>query len=246
VSVASRQRVRPEEYRAVFADILSQAVTGELIGMANYAAMAQLYDDGPGQIDAVEHAFNERGHARSFERAARDLGVSVISDVSAPYWRRIREAFLRHVQQRDLEACLIIQEVMLEAFAVSMYHAVGDVADGKLGEVFHAIGAEEEGHLEHSIEELRESLEKDRAAFEGKVERLHNEVMTVLAEMVGKDDAKGHCGLCHGSCVKDSLHCVGLSTAELRGRALEFYLRTLDRIGVTGERSLRWVANLPV
>jgi fatty aldehyde decarbonylase len=230
--------VPTDEYRTVFADILSQAVTGELIGMSNYAAMAQLYADANGQIDAVEHAFNERGHAKAFERAARDLDVAVIVNVEAPYWRRIRESFLRYVRDNDLEACLIIQEVMLEAFAVSMYHAVGDT--------FHAIGSEEEGHLEHSISELRDSLLADRDAFENKVERLHNEVMTVLAEMVGREDGAGHCGLCAGSCVKPSLHCVGLSTAELRGKALEFYLRTLDRIGVRGEKSLRWVANLPV
>jgi hypothetical protein len=87
---------------------------------------------------------------------------------------------------------------------------------------------------------------RDRDAFEAKVERLHFQVMTVLAEMVGRGDASGHCGLCHGSCLKDSLHCIGLSTPVLRGKALEFYLQTLDRIGVTGEKSLRWVANLPV
>jgi fatty aldehyde decarbonylase len=233
------------DYQTVFADILSQAITGELIGMANYAAMAQLYPDADGQIDAVEHAFNERGHAKAFERAARDLGVDVIVDVDAPYWRRIREAFLRHVRENDLEACLIIQEVMLEAFAVSMYHAVGDVAEGKLGEVFHAIGAEEQGHLEHSIGELKESLRSDRDAFEAKVERLHNEVMTILAEMVGQGDVAGHCGLCRSACVKESLHCVGLSRSAVRGKAMSFYLETLDRIGVRGEKSLRWVANLP-
>lgn len=233
------------ERRSVYADILSQAVTGELIGMANYASMAQLYDDAQGQIDAVEHAGSERGHAKAFERAAQDLGVDVVVDVQAPYWRRIREAFLRQVQSGDLEACLIVQEVMLEAFAVSMYHAVGDVADGKLAKTFHAIGSEEEEHLEHAVAELQSAIHADREGFERKVHRLHEEVMTVLAEMTAKVDPAGHCGLCHGDCVKDSLHHVGLSAGELRAKALSFYLKTLDRVGVRGEKSLEWVANLP-
>ena len=38
-----------KEQGAVFADILSQAITGELIGMANYAAMVRLHPDAAGQ-----------------------------------------------------------------------------------------------------------------------------------------------------------------------------------------------------
>lgn len=60
--------------RRVYADILSQAVTGELIGMANYAAMAELCPDAAELEDAVEHAYNERTRAVAFRRAAQDLG----------------------------------------------------------------------------------------------------------------------------------------------------------------------------
>ena len=233
--------------QGVWADILSQAVTGELIGMQNYASMAGLLDaDVQGQIDAVEHANSELGHAKTFRRAAQELGVAVIEDVTAPYWHRIREAFLRHVHARDLTACLIVQEIMLESFAVSMYHAVADVADGKLAKTFRAIGDEEESHLEHAVTELQAARAADPAGFEAKVGQLHEEVMTILAEMVAARDTEGHCGLCHGDCVKSSLVLVGLSSSQLRGKALAYYLKALDRIGIRGEESLRWVANLPV
>ena len=110
---------------------------------------------------------------------------------------------------------------------------------------FAAIGEEEECHLSRAVEKLQAELQGDRAAFEAKVGILHSEVMTVLAEMVASKDAGGHCGLCHGDCVKNSLHQVGLSTRELRGQALACYLEALDRIGIRGELSLRWIANLP-
>jgi len=232
------------EYRAAFADVLSQAVTGELIGMANYAAMCRLFDDAESQTDAVEHAANERGHASAFQKAAKDLGVEVIVNLQAPYWQRIREAFLRHVDQHDALACLIVQEVMLEAFAVSMYHAVGEATEGKLARVFKAIAAEEEGHIDHAISELQTALKTDREAFETKVEALHDEVMTILAEMLAARETV-HCGLCRGDCVKGSLHHIGLDRETLRGLAINYYLRTLDRIGVRGECSLAWVARLP-
>jgi fatty aldehyde decarbonylase len=234
-----------KEQSAVFADILSQAITGELIGMANYAAMVRLYRDPERQCDALTHAASELQHSESFRRAARDLGVTPIVNPEAPYWQRIRTIFLRYVDAGDLVACLVIQEVMLESFAVSMYHAVADVAPDGLAKVFRAIGDEEKLHVDHAIGELNPVLAADRDSFEGTLELLHADVMTTLAEMLAQKDSIGHCGLCHGDCIKGSLGQIGLDRASLRGRALDQYLRTLDRIGVRGERSLAWVARLP-
>lgn len=245
-TISPSESTLTESQRAVYADILSQAVTGELIGMANYAAMCQLFDDPEGQIDAVEHAFNERGHAEAFRGAARALGVTAIENLEAVYWHRIRSVFLSHVARRDTIACLVIQEVMLESFAVSMYHAVSDVAPEPLRTIFREIGDEEESHVDHAIEELQEALHADRDGFEAKVERLHDEVMTIMAEMLGAKDTVPTCGLCSGDCVKGSLMLVGLDRASMRGRALNNYLSILDRIGVRGERSLAWVARLPM
>jgi fatty aldehyde decarbonylase len=235
----------PDTRNAIYADLLSQAVTGELIGMANYAAMAELCPSAEELEDAVTHAYSERTHAVAFRQAARDLGVTVIEDIDAPYWRRVREAFLRHVHARDLTACLIIQELMLESFAVSMYQAVADATEGKLSRAFRAIAKEEEGHLQHALDELQPDFQRDPDAFEHKVHGLHEEVMTILAEMIAAQDPGGHCGLCHGECVKGALPQIGLTASVLRGKAINYYLRVLDRLGIRGEQSLAWVANLP-
>ena len=230
--------------RAVFADALSQAVTGELIGMSNYSSMAQLYEDTTDVESAVQHADSERRHAVAFRQAAKDLGVEIIENIRAPYWCRVRDAFLGHVDRGDRIACTVIQEIMLESYAVAMYSAVAEVTEGKLGSTFGAIAAEEASHIEHAIDELRVELEKDPDAFEEKVSRLHNEVMTVLAEMVSTRDIAGPCGLCADGCVKDALHLINLDAPTLRGKALNLYLRHLDRIGIRGEKSLQWIANL--
>jgi fatty aldehyde decarbonylase len=230
---------------AVYADLLSQAIAGELVGMANYAAMVRLYPDPESQCDALAHAASELRHCECFRRAARDMGVVPIENLQAPYWQRVRTAFLRHADAGDRIACIVIQEVMLESFAVAMYHALADVAPDSLAKVFGAIGHEEESHVDHAIDELKAACAADPEAFEAKVEGLHFEVMSTLADMVAEKGSVGHCGLCRGSCVKKSLPGVGLDRATLRGRALNQYLRILDRIGVRGERSLAWVAGLP-
>jgi hypothetical protein len=64
--------------------------------------------------------------------------------------------------------------------------------------------------------------------------------------MLAKDCRDGHCGVCRGSCVKPSLIEVSLSAVELRGASLQRYLNTLDMLGISGEVTLAWVAQLPV
>lgn len=230
----------------VYTDILSYAITGELIGMANYAAMAALHDDPTEQMDAVRHAASELRHAEAFRKAGRTRAMTPIVNLEAQGWRDVRVAFRRYAAEGDLVACLIIQEVMLESFAVALYRAVGEVADDELAVVFKAVGDEEEGHVDHAIAELRGVCQADPDAFEAKAEQLNGEVMHYLAHMVAARDDTGPCGLCQGHCLKEAVATVGLDRRELRGRAIEQYLRTLDAIGVRGEKSLAWVARLPL
>ena len=82
---------------------------------------------------------------------AKKLGIEVPNNVNAKYWKRLRTAFLRQIDARDFIGCLIIQEVMLESFAVASYKRVGQVAPGSLGRTFAAIAAEEEDHIDHAM-----------------------------------------------------------------------------------------------
>jgi hypothetical protein len=52
--------------------------------------------------------------------------------------------------------------------------------------------------------------------------------------------------VCHSTCVKPALPDVRLSAVELRGVSLHQYLKTLDMLGIPGEVTLSWVAQLPV
>ena len=234
-----------EAYR-VWGSILSQSATGELIGMMNFASLVDLYEDAEDKIDALEHAMREKAHARSFQRLGREMGVCVTLNVNAPYWKRIRDAFLKSAGRGDFTACLIIQELMLESFAVSMYSAVARVAPGKMGKAYKAIAAEETEHLEHAIALLSEMYRKDPEGLREKVARVHEDVMSVLAEMVAREDIRGDCLLCGNTCIKPSLPEVRLDIVQLRGGALNLYLKSLDRVGLPGEETLQWITRLPV
>src|SRR5271163_3304571 len=231
---------------SIWQDVLAQAMTGELIAAMNYTSLSEICDDPAEVADALEHAQGERGHAAAFASAGRKIGVDVSNNVDAQYWKRLRGAFLRSVEERDFIGCLIVQEIMLESFAVASYKRVGKVAPGSLGKTFTSIAAEEEEHIEHAMEILRGERALDERRFDDKVHRLHLDVMTTLAEMLMKECRHGHCEVCHGNCVKPSLPEVLLTPAELRGVSLQQYLKTLDKLGLPGEVTLAWVAQLPV
>jgi fatty aldehyde decarbonylase len=230
----------------VWQDVLAQAVTGELIAVLNYTSLAEICDDPEEVAEALEHAEGERAHAAAFTQEGAKLGLDVTNNVNAKYWKRLREAFLRQIEERDFIGCLIIQEVMLESFAVASYRRIGQVAPGSMGTTFASIAAEEEDHIDHSIAILRAERARDPAKFDTKMHALHLEVMTTLAVMFARDDKDGHCEVCHGACMKKALPEVGLTTGELRGISMQHYLKTLDLLGLPGEMTLTWVAQLPV
>jgi fatty aldehyde decarbonylase len=230
----------------IWQDILAQAVTGELLAAMNYASLSEICDDPAEVADALEHAEGERGHAASFAAEGRKIGVNVLHNVDAKHWKRLREAFLRCIAERDFIACLIVQEIMLESFAVASYARVAKATSGSLGQTFARIAAEEEEHVDHAMAILRAERALDPQRFDDKVYRLHLDVMTTLAKMLAKECKDGHCEVCHASCVKPSLFDVSLSAAELRGASLQQYLKTLDKLGLPGEVTLAWVAQLPV
>jgi fatty aldehyde decarbonylase len=230
----------------IWQDILAQAVTGELLAAMNYTSLSEICDDPAEVADALEHAEGEQGHAAAFAAEGRKIGVNVPSNVDGMHWKRLREAFLRCIEERDFIGCLIVQEIMLESFAVASYARVAKVGPGSLGKTFARIAAEEEEHVDHALAILKAERARDAQRFDDKVHRLHLDVMTTLAKMLAKECKDGHCEVCHASCVKPSLFEISLSAAQLRGASLEQYLKTLDMLGLPGEVTLAWVTQLPM
>jgi fatty aldehyde decarbonylase len=230
----------------IWQDVLAQAVTGELVAAMNYAALAGICDDPEEAEEAREHSAIERSHAVAFAAVGRKIGVDVVDNVDGKHWKRLREAFMRCVEERDTIGCLIVQEIMLESFALASYTRVAIVAPGSLGKVFGAIAADEQEHADHAMAILKAEREANPERFDDKLHRLHLEVMTTLAAMLTKECKDGHCEVCQSSCVKPSLIEVNLSAALLRGASLQQYLKTLDALGLPGEVTLAWIAQLPV
>src|ERR1043165_4103263 len=160
----------------IWQDVLAQAVTGELVAAMHYAALAEICDDPHEAGEALDHAAIERSHAAAFMAAGRQLGVDVVSNVDGKHWKRLRESFMACIAERDYIGCLIVQEIMLESFALASYTRVAAVAPGRLGKVFGAIAADEREHADHALSILKAERDADPQRFDDKLHLLHVEV----------------------------------------------------------------------
>jgi hypothetical protein len=244
---ASEPAVLSIGFRNACADVLSQAINGEIVGMSNFAKLTGTIDDVHERMECIEHANCERNHAEGFIVAAQKNNLPVVITLGGAYWTRVRETFTKWADKKDFIACIIMQEVILECFAVSMYKDVGAALEATdIGELFTSISKEEEEHIEHSIDILRAELENDYEGFIAKVEAVHYDCMTIMAEWSVLRPCDDHCLVCAGRCMKDNLPSIGLDIRSLRGNAMNLYMKTLDRIGIPGIKSLEWVTNLPI
>ena len=179
------------EAERVWASILSQSATGELIGMMNFASLVDLYEDAEDKIDALEHAFIEKGHARAFQRLGREMGVPVTVNLNAPYWKRIRSAFLKSAGRGDFTACLVIQELMLEFLAVSRYGAVARVAPGKLGR--HTRRSPPRDRAPRACHQASPGeFDRDPSGLQRTIAAVHEDVMP-SSRNGGAEDIRGDC-----------------------------------------------------
>lgn len=238
-------KLNDPNYKAVVSDLFSQAIVGEMIGMKNFATIANTVNDWEEMLEAIEHANGERMHAEAFMKLAKEYELDININLEGIYWRSIQERVKAYGDKKDFIACFIVQEVMLESYAVSMYTDIGKKLPGKAGKLFAAIAEEEKEHLHHAVELLQKEYALHGEAFIEKVEKVHNECMTILSEWSGKKDHKGHCGICNGNCMKESLPLIDLDVVQLRGNALSLYVKMLDEIGIPGEATLPWIVNLP-
>src|ERR1700693_2678137 len=120
----------PSSSAPIWQDVLAHAMTGELLAAMNFASLSEICADPAEIAEARADARNERGHAAAFAAEGRKMGVEVANNVEARHWKRLRGTFLRCIAERDFIGCLIVQEIMLESFAVARYSRVAKLAPG--------------------------------------------------------------------------------------------------------------------
>lgn len=221
---------KSDGYFNLISYIASNAIAGEVMAVENYSEMVPLMPDTESKIDTVKQAYEESKHIRMLASLGKRHDYQVMREIVEPQWFNIRRHFSTAVQNRDLPACLVIQDLMTETMAIVLYRTLKREGDPDTSALAARILEDEIEHLGIGLARIRAMLEEDSQQVHQSLKWAHHRVMPELFSMVSTS--------CHFLCDRLNIDCGALSLGELktdidaiRVEALDAYVETLDAAG---------------
>jgi fatty aldehyde decarbonylase len=177
---------RSDHYRKLLCFVVSNAWMGENMAVENYSEMVPLFDSVDEKIEAVHQAKDEAKHILVLEKLGKRAGFDIDHALIEEEWKSIRATFREAVAKRDLAACLIIQDLMVEALAVGMYKTFASSANGdrETAKVAGQLLDDELRHLDIGVRRINALMSSNSEGVHDSLVWAHNRVMPSLFAMV--------------------------------------------------------------
>lgn len=221
---------KEQRYYDLLAYIVSNAVAGEIMAIENYSEMVPLLTRTDDKIETVQQASDEAKHVRVLAKLGDRLNFEVKQHIVEPQWLTIRKHFSRAVQQGNLAACLIIQDLMVETMAIVLYRTLGRDTDPDTAKFAGNILEDEIRHLGIGIDRLKALMDKDPEQVHNSLVMAHHQVMPELFSMVSYN-CHSLCGDLNVQCSTLGLDSIKTDLETVRIDALDTYMDMLDRVG---------------
>lgn len=226
--VLGTEHNKSEGYFNLLAYIASNAIAGEIMAVENYSEMVPLMPDTESKIETVKQAHEESKHIQMLASLGKRHDYNVMREIVEPQWFNIRRHFSTAVQNKDLAACLVIQDLMTETMAIVLYRTLVRQGDPDTAALANKILDDELEHLEIGLARIRSLIAQDPEGVHESLKWAHHRVMPELFSMVSTG--------CHFLCDRLNIDCASLSLGdlktdidEIRIEALDTYVETLDK-----------------
>lgn len=226
--VLGTEHNKSEGYFNLLAYIASNAIAGEIMAVENYSEMVPLMPDTESKIETVKQAHEESKHIQMLASLGKRHDYNVMREIVEPQWFNIRRHFSTAVQNKDLAACLVIQDLMTETMAIVLYRTLVRQGDPDTAALANNILDDELEHLEIGLARIRSLIAKDPEGVHESLKWAHHRVMPELFSMVSTS--------CHFLCDRLNIDCGALTLGdlktdidEIRIEALDTYVETLDK-----------------
>lgn len=221
---------RSDGYLKLLSFVVSNARKGEIMAIENYSEMVPLMPDTESKIETVNQAKEECKHILLLEKLADYIGFPIDESMVEPQWADVRRHFHESARKKNLAACLIIQDLMVESLAIGLYKVFASAANGdaETQRIADNLLKDELEHLDLGIRRIQGLMEKDSDAVHDTLVWAHHKVMPYLFDMVHQS--------CNFLCVNQDLDCdivdkgnVYIDLDLLKIASLEHYVEMLDR-----------------
>ena len=175
-----------ETYKDAYSRINAIVIEGEQEAHDNYLAIGTLIPDQADELARL--ARMELKHLKGFTACANNLGVTADMPFAQDFFAPLRNNFQQALSDGRVVTCLLIQSILIEAFAISAYHIYIPVADPFARKITEGVVKDEYTHLNYGQQWLKAHLDEIREEFE-QANRQNLPLVRSMLEQVSGDAA---------------------------------------------------------
>jgi fatty aldehyde decarbonylase len=153
-----------EAYKDAYSRINAIVIEGEQEAHDNYMALGTLIPEQAEELARL--ARMELKHKKGFTACGQNLGVTADMAFARDFFQPLRDNFQQALAEGKVTTCLLIQAILIEAFAISAYHIYIPVSDPFARRITESVVKDEYTHLNYGQVWLRANLETVREELE--------------------------------------------------------------------------------
>jgi fatty aldehyde decarbonylase len=178
-----------ETYKDAYSRINAIVIEGEQEAHDNYISIGTLLPDQAEELTRL--ARMELKHMKGFTACANNLGVTADMGFAKEFFSPLHGNFQTALSEGKVVTCLLIQALVIEAFAIAAYHIYIPVADPFARKITEGVVKDEYTHLNYGQEWLKANLETSR----GELEQANRDNLPLVRKML--DQVAGDAAVLH-------------------------------------------------
>jgi len=202
-------------YLNAYSRINGMVVVGEGLADRHFRLLSRaIPEDGP-ELERL--AAMEGQHATAFMSCGRNLGVKPDIGLARQLFAPLHRLFLEKNRQGDRSACLVIQGLIVECFAVAAYRSYLPVADPYAAPITAAVIRDEGEHLGYAEQWLQTRVTVGDQAVETSVAEVSRRALSITLGIL--------------QCLSPDLRVIGMDPIDVLASFSELFGEALEVIG---------------
>ena len=149
-----------EAYKSAYSRINAIVIEGEQEAHDNYISLGTLIPDQADEL--AQLARMEMKHMKGFQACGKNLSVEPDMVFAKEFFSDLHGNFRSALEENKVVTCLVIQALMIEAFAIAAYHIYIPVADPFARKITEGVVKDEYTHLNYGQEWLKANFEASK------------------------------------------------------------------------------------
>jgi len=201
---------RSPEYRDAYSRINGIVIEGEQHAHDNFIRLSELLPEDAEEL--VKLGRMEWRHHKSFQACGRNLEVEPDLEFARQFFADLVQRFQSAANANQIVACLVIQALVIECFAIAAYNNYLPVADDFARPITEAVMQDEFSHLNYGEYWLKQHFNEVRE----EIESTNRQVLPIIWRMLNEvaADVKS-LGMDKHALISDFLSHYGEALAEI-------------------------------